>query len=141
MKLIILQPIYLLYEGVGHFEQRLAAALGGLGARKGKRNGKESKLEVFERMKMVFSSQGDANRKEAELLSYKRRQEQLQKDLMNTSMENRYTNTQIHKYNSQKPNSSKFIKSTKKFLERTNIKCKRALLVCPYFTYLDIRRL
>ena len=39
-------------------------------------------------------SQGDANRKEAELLSYKRRQEQLQKDLMNTSMENRYTNTQ-----------------------------------------------
>ena len=33
--------------------------------------------------------QGDANRKEAELLSYKRRQEQLQNDLMNTSMENR----------------------------------------------------
>ena len=33
--------------------------------------------------------QGDANRKDAELLSYKRRQEQLQNDLMNTSMENR----------------------------------------------------
>ena len=111
----------LLYQGVGHFEQRLAAALGGFRARKRKRNGKKSK--VFERMKMMFFSQGDANRKEAELLSYKRRQEQLQKDLMNTSMENRYTNTQIHKYNSQKPYLSTFIKSTKKFLERTNIKC------------------
>ena len=44
----------LLYQGVGHFEQRLAAALGGFRARKRKRNGKKSKLEVFERKKMVF---------------------------------------------------------------------------------------
>ena len=35
------------------------------------------------------SSQGNASKKEAELLSYKLRQEQLQNDLMNTSMENR----------------------------------------------------
>merc|ERR1711971_540951 len=47
----------------------------------------QRRLEVFEQEKV--KEQGDANRKEAELLSYKRRQEQLQNDLMNTSMENR----------------------------------------------------
>merc|ERR1719278_630499 len=50
-------------------------------------NALQRRLEVFEQEKV--KDQGDASRKEAELLSYKRRQEQLQNDLMNTSMENR----------------------------------------------------
>merc|ERR1719278_2242452 len=50
-------------------------------------NALQRRLEVFEQEKV--KDQGDASRKEAELLSYKQRQEQLQNDLMNTSMENR----------------------------------------------------
>jgi len=50
-------------------------------------NALQRRLEVFEQEKV--RDQGDASRKEAELLSYKQRQERLQNDLMNTSMENR----------------------------------------------------
>merc|ERR1712038_537339 len=50
-------------------------------------NALQRRLEVFEQEKV--KDQGDASRKEAELLSYKQRQERLQNDLMNTSMENR----------------------------------------------------
>merc|ERR1712209_53502 len=50
-------------------------------------NALQRRLEVFEKEKV--KDQGDASRKEAELLSYKQRQERLQNDLMNTSMENR----------------------------------------------------
>jgi len=47
----------------------------------------QRRLEVFEQEKV--REEGNASKKEAELLSYKLRQEQLQNDLMNTSMENR----------------------------------------------------